>query len=100
MAPASARRSDGASERRGWLKLQYLLKELATAALDRGHHQRPVEKIILLFTTGLCNQQASMAGRAMQVSVFVRIIGLVLRAYRIVGAQQAEIERIAHRLLD
>src|SRR4051812_6458200 len=80
IAPAKARSSDGASERRAWLTLEDLLKELTAAVFDRRQYQRPIKKIVLLFTARFGNQQATVTSGAMKEPAFKCIWRLMLGA--------------------
>jgi hypothetical protein len=77
-----------------------LAEQLSTQFFDRLHDQRTIEEIILLLATRFGGQDAAMAGRSMKVTIFLPALRIMLRADRIVRAQQPEFQRASHRIVN
>lgn len=63
------------------------MEELRPHVFDRWYDQGAIEEIVVLLTRRFCNQQATVAGRAVQEAALMRIRWIVLRTDRIVGAK-------------
>lgn len=59
-------------------------KELRAEVFHGGHHQRAVQELIVHFAGRFRDEQAPVAGCAVQEPPFQRIRGVVLRAYGVV----------------
>jgi hypothetical protein len=77
-----------------------LREERGSIAHDCLHNQRAVEKVITLLTTGLGNQQATMACRPMQRSGGKLVVGPVFGAYWVVRAKFSRFNRSAQMSVD
>src|SRR5262245_36647838 len=68
----------------------FCLEELCPRVLDGRNHECPVEKVVVLLTRRFRDQQATVAGRAVQEAALVLALGIVLGAHRVVGTQPPE----------
>src|SRR5215831_2760079 len=75
-------------------------EKLHATIVDRGYHQGPVEKVVVLFARGLGDQQAAMARCPVQEAGCMLVLRLVLGAHGVIGTQLSHLQCRPHMVMD
>lgn len=76
------------------------VEERGAVTIHRRHDERAVEEVVSALARALGEQQAAMAGRAMEIPILLPRVGLVLRAHGIVRAKLSEIDGLSQIAID